>query len=313
MGSLGKDFISMKDITEEEILYILDTAEVMKNVINSRTKKSPYLQGKSIITLFDEKISRNRLSYELAGQYLGANIVEMKAFDKSNDYGNLSDLGRIIDQMGGDFIILRHPMSGSAKFLSENVKASVINAGDGINENPSQALLDILTIRENKKNFKDLKVTIIGDISHSRVTRSNIWGLTKLGAKVSISGPSTLIPDELSDLGVEIFYDPYEAVSDCDVILSLKLQIDRLEGKLLPSVNEYKNIFKIDRAMLSHAKEDVIVMHPGPINRGIEISSEIIDSEKCLVDDQIINGVAVRMALLYLLSMRGGANYEIID
>ncbi|MDR2938790.1 MAG: aspartate carbamoyltransferase catalytic subunit [Clostridiales bacterium] len=300
-----KDFISLKDVSSGEINYILKVAETMKHVIAQKNKRAAILNGKSVITLFGNTLSRNKISYDLAAGYLGANVVEMKLGDEGGDLGNLIDLGRIIDQMGGDFIIIRHPMSGSAKLLAESALACVINAGDGINENPTQSLLDLLTIKEQKGGFKNLKVSIIGDVMHSRVARSNIWALTTLGARVSVIGPPTLIPDFIDSLGVKIFYNAYEGVESADVILSLKLQPERQYGSLMPSTNEYRNLFKIDSEMLSYAKPDVIVMHPGPINRGIEISSQIIGTKNCLIDDQITNGVAVRMALLYLLSMGG--------
>ncbi len=302
---MRKDFVTLRGVESEEIQYILKVAETMKFVISQKNKRALILEGKSVLTLFSDTVSRNRLSYELAAGYLGANVVEMKLGVNNGDFGNLLDLGRIIDQMGCNFIIIRHPMSGSAKLLAENVEASVINAGDGINENPTQSMLDLLTIKEQKGSFENLKVTIIGDVAHSRVSRSNIWALTTLGAKVSVVGPPTLIPDYLEDFGVKVFYNAYEGMEDADVVLALRMQTERQYGSLLPSINEYRNLFKIDQKMLSYAKKDVIVMHPGPINRGIEISSQVIDSKNCLIDDQITNGVAVRMALLYLLSMRG--------
>jgi len=307
-----KDFISMKDITKDEIMGILTTAETMRDIIRKYKKRPAYLRDKTVIMLFDNAMSRNKLAYELAGKYLGANIVDMQV-GNSKDYGSLKDVGRIIDQMGGDFIVLRSPMSGSAKFLAENVSAGVINAGDGVNENPPQALLDLLTIKDIKGSFEGLKVTIVGNIINSRVARSNIWALSKLGAKVSVASAPTLISDNLSEIGVNVHYDILKAVEDCDVILSLRMDFENDEEKLIPSINEYKKLFGINKRVLSYAKEDVIVMHPGPIRTGIEISGEIIESKHCFFDDQITNGVAVRMALLYLLSVREGVNYEIVD
>lgn len=298
-----KDFISLMDVTAEEIVYILETAETMKYVLGQSNKKAPYLQGKSVILLFYEKSTRAKLSYELAAQYLSANIVDITVSTTHNRYETINDMGRTIDQMGGDFIISRHPMSGSAKFLAERVNASVINAGDGINENPSQALLDLMTIKNQKGSFEGLKVTLVGDVASSRVARSNIWGLIKLGAEVCVAGPPTMLPPDLDKFGVKVFYDAKEAVSGADVIMSLRLQTEKQYGSKLSSLNEYKNFFKIDENLLSYAKKDAIVMHPGSPNRGIEISSDVIESTRCLLDDQITNGVAVRMALLYLLSI----------
>ncbi|WP_250278486.1 aspartate carbamoyltransferase catalytic subunit [[Clostridium] colinum] len=301
-----KDFISLMDISAEEILHILDTAETMKHVIGKKNKKSPYLEGKSVIVLFYEKSVRAKLSYELAAQYLSANIVDILVSESNNRYENLYEMGRTIDQMGADFIICRHPMSGSAKFMAENVSASVINAGDGINENPSQALLDLMTIKNMKGSFKGLKVAIIGDVESSRVTRSNIWGLLKLGADVCVSGPPTMIPPQLEKFGVKVYYNPKEAVKDADVIMTLRLQDEKSYGSKLSSFNEYKSFFKLDETLLSYANKDAIVMHPGRPHKSIEISTSILESTRVLMDDQITNGVAVRMALLYLLSLGMG-------
>lgn len=301
-----KDFISMMDLSEEEILYILDTAETMKHVLSQKNKKAPYLQGKSVIILFYEKSVRAKLSYELAAQYLSADIVDITVSENQELFESINDMGRTIDQMGGDFIICRHPMSGSAKFLAEKVQASVINAGDGINENPSQALLDMLTIKNIKGSLKGLKIAIVGDVAGSRVTRSNIWGFIKLGVQVCVSGPPTMIPPKLDRFGVKVYYDVKEAVKDADVVMSLRLQPEKNYGSKLASHNEYKNMFKLDEGVIACAKPDAIVMHPGSPNRGIEIASEIIDSGRCIIDDQITNGVAVRMALMYLLSMGRG-------
>lgn len=304
-----KDLISIKDLSEEEILYILTTAETMKLTINQKRKPS-YLQGKTVIKLFNNKGSRNELSFELATKYLGGNLVDMET--NKGDYSNILDIGTVIDQMGGDFVIIKSPMSGSAKLIAEHINASVINAGDGYNENPSQSLLDLFTIKTQKGYFKNLKVAIIGDIIHSGVTKSNIWGLLTLGAHVSLASTPTLIPKHIEKLGVSIYYNPFDAVKDCDVILSLKIDSKANNfTKLIPSLNEYKHFFKIDSKLMSYAKEDAIIMHPGPIDRGIEISSEIIDSSRCIIDDQISTGIAVRMAILYLLSIKGGVNYEI--
>ncbi|MDR1560110.1 MAG: aspartate carbamoyltransferase catalytic subunit [Clostridiales bacterium] len=298
-----KDFISLKEISAEEILYILNTAETMKIVLSQANKKAPHLRGKSVILMFYEKSTRARMSYELAAQYLSANIVDLTLAYALGEAGNLIDMGNLIDQMGADFIVIRHPMSGSARLLAEYARAGVINAGDGLNENPSQSMLDLMTIKTQKGGFEGLKVTIVGDIAHSRVTHSNIWALMKLGTEVTLTGPTTLIPDEWAEFGPRITYNAADAVRGADVIMVVKAREMENLGQYLPSMNEYRNLFKIDERLMKLAKPDAIVMHPGPISRGIELSSQVIDSPQCLSNDQIANGVAVRMALLYLLSL----------
>lgn len=301
-----KDFFGLKDLSADEIRYILSTAETMKYVLNQKNKKSPHLQGKSVIILFYESSSRAKLSYELAAQHLSANVVDMTDSANLAHKETLQDMGQLIDQMGADFIILRHPMAGAARLLAENVEASVINAGDGFNENPGQSLLDLMTIKERKGDFKNLKVAIVGDLIHSRVSKSNIWGLTKLGAHVCVSGPPTLLPTDIEKFGVNVYYDAREAVKDADVILTTRIRMESRHKDVLPSLNEYKHFFRIDENLLKYAKKDAIVMHPGPIQRGIEISSKVIDGEQCIINDQIANSVAVRMAMFYILSQIGG-------
>lgn len=305
---LKKDFLGLRDITSEEINYILSTAETMKYILNQKNKKSPHLQGKTVVTLFYEASSRSLLSFELAAQYLSANVVDINVCKTLTRGESLKDTGNLIEQMGTDFIIIRHPMSGAAKLLAETVNASVINSGDGSNENPSQALLDLMTIREKKRHFEKLKIAIVGDIAHNRVAKSNIWGLLKLGADVWVAGPPTLIPAELESLGVKVCYSVSEAVEEADVIMSVRLQVEKQDRNLLPSLNEYKKLFMIDKKRLGYAKKDAIVMHAGPVNRGVEISSEVLDGDQCLINDQIFNGVAIRMALMYLLSKKGGSS-----
>lgn len=297
---MEKDFISLRDISRDEILTILSTAETMKYVMRQKSKKAPHLQGKTVILLFFDKNTRAMLSYQLAAQYLSANVVDMSV--DSGSVGGLIELGKMIDQMGGDIIVIRPLFSGEAKLLAENVSARVINAGDGLNENPSQSLIDLMTIKSQKGTFEGLKVTFVGDITHSRVTRSNIWALMKLGAEVTLAGPPTLVPDEWNHYGLRILYNVCEAVTDADVIMALRMRPEEKYSRLMPSYNEYKSFFKITERVLAYAKKDAIVMHPGPINRGIEISSKVITSPQMLVNDQIANGVAVRMALFYLLS-----------
>ena len=290
----------MSDVSREEILMILKTAESMKFVMKQKNKKAPHLQGKTVILLFYEQSIRASLSYQMAAAYLSAHVADM-SFDAER-VGDLSEMGQIIDQMGGDFIIIRHTMSGSAKWLAQQVKARVINAGDGFNENPSQSLLDLMTIKTLKGGFEGLKITFVGDVLHSRVTRSNIWALMKLGADLTLAGPPTLVPDEWSSYGIKILYDAAEAVSGADVIMALRMRGEHEYGSLLSSYNEYKSFFEVDENILRYAKKDAIVIHPGPINRGIEVSAHVAESNQCIVDDLIANGVAVRMALFYLLT-----------
>ena len=308
-----KDFLGLRDLTAEELEYMLKTAETMKFVIGQKNKKVPHLQGKSVIILFYDSSARAKLSYELAAQHLSANVVDMMATPASENRERLQDMGQLIDQMGADFIILRHPMSGAARLLADSVEASVINAGDGYNENPGQSLLDLLTIKERKGGFDGLKVAIIGDIAHSRVAKSNIWGLLKLGAQVCVTGPSTLIPAGLESFGVKICYEPAEAVDGADVILSTRIAAQLKSENLIPSLDEYRSMFLIDEDMLKYAKKDAIVMHPGQIQRGVEIATSIVNSRQCIVNDQIANSVAVRMAMLYILSQIGGGLSEAFD
>ena len=302
-----KDFFGLRDMTADDIRYILGTAETMKYIMNQKSKKAPHLQGKSVIMLFYEQSARAKLAYELAAQHLSATVIDMTNSVHSIEMESLQDMGQLIDQMGADFIILRHPMAGAPKLLADCVNASVINAGDGFNENPGQSLLDLLTIKEQKGSFEGLKVAIIGDLLHSRVSKSNIWGLTKLGAEVSVSGPSTLMLPEIEKFGVNVCYDAREAVNNADVILTTRMRMETLDKFFLPSLDEYKKLFRVDEKLLKYAKKDAIVMHPGPIQRGIEISPGVIDSKQCIINDQIANSVAVRMAMFYILSQVGGA------
>ncbi len=302
-----KDFFGLRDMSAEDIRYILGTAETMKYILNQKDRKTPHLQGKSVIMLFYEQSARAKLAYELAAQHLGASVIDMTNSVHSIQKESLQDMGQLIDQMGADFIILRHSMAGAPKLLASCVEASVINAGDGFNENPGQSLLDLLTIREQKGDFAGLKVAIIGDLLHSRVSKSNIWGLTKLGAEVCVSGPPTLLLPDIEKFGVRLYYDARETVNNADVILTTRMRMEKQDKTLLPSLDEYKRFFRIDETLLRYAKKDAIVMHPGPIQKGIEISPGVVDSRQCIINDQIANSVAVRMAMLYILSQVGGA------
>ncbi len=313
MNLKSKDLLGLKDISKEEIEYILATAKTMKYIITSNNKKTPHLQGKSVITLFYENSTRTRLSFELASKYMGASAANISASSSSVSKGEtLIDTGKTIDAMGSDIIIIRHPMSGAPHLLAKNVKASVINAGDGTNEHPTQALLDMFTMTEKKGSLEGKRVAIIGDILHSRVARSNIWGLTKMGAEVCVAGPATLIPPGLEHLGVKVYTTVQEAMIDADIVMGLRIQLERQKKGLFPSIREYSRFFGIDDKRLKLAKEDALVMHPGPVNRGVELSSAVMDGDQSAINEQVTNGVAIRMALLYLLTRRG-SNSEIID
>jgi len=311
MNLKSKDLLGLRDITAEEIEYILNTAKTMKYILSSNNKKTAHLQGKSIITLFYENSTRTRLSFELAAKYMGGNAANISASSSSVQKGEtLIDTGKTIDSMGSDVIIMRHPMSGAPHLLAKNVKSSVINAGDGMNEHPTQALLDMFTMVEKKGSLKGLKVAIIGDILHSRVARSNIWGLTKMGAEVNVSGPATLIPPGMEKLGVNVFSTVQEAILDADVVMGLRIQLERQKKGLFPSIREYSRFFGLDEKRLKLAREDALVMHPGPVNRGVELSSAVMDGEQSAINEQVTNGVAIRMALLYLLTRRNAMESE---
>lgn len=302
-----KHFLDLKTLTEQEIQYILNSAQKMKYILTSnKSCLTPHLKGKTVATLFHEESSRSKLSYELAAMNLSAKVINLQTTKQFTKGESLKDVGRYVDQIGADFIVMRHPLAGSPHYLSKYVNASIINAGDGLNENPSQSLIDLMTILEMKNKFNGLKVVIIGDIMHNRVAKSNIWALKKLGADISIVGPTTLIPKGLASSGVKVFNTVADAVIDADVIMTLRMQEKSKAEDLIPSSNEYKKLYKLDVQRLSYAKDDVIVMHPGPINRGIEISSEVIDGDSSIIDKQQVNGVAVRMALFHILSRSGG-------
>lgn len=306
MNLRSKDLLGLKDLTAEEIEYILDTAKTMKYIITSNSKRTPHLQGKSIVTLFYENSTRTRLSFELASKYMSSSSANISSSGSSIAKGEtLIDTGKTIDMMGTDVIVIRHPQSGAPHLLARHVNASVINAGDGMNEHPTQALLDMFTMREKKGSLKGLKVAVLGDIYHSRVARSNIWGLTKMGAEVSLAGPATLLPPEIERTGAKVYSTIHEALIDADVVMSLRLQLERQKKALFPSVREYSRFFGLDDNRLQLAKKDALIMHPGPVNRGVELTSSVADSESSVINEQVTNGVAVRMALLYLLTRRG--------
>ncbi len=305
-----KDLIELETLTREEIELILDTAIPMKDVFTRTVKKTPPLRGKTVVNLFYEPSTRTRISFELAAKRLSADTINIAAKASSIEKGeSLIDTGRTVQALGADIIIMRHPHSGAPHLLSKHVKCSIINAGDGTHEHPTQGLLDMYTIREKKGRIKGLKVGIVGDILHSRVARSNIWGLTKLGAEVCVIAPATLIPRDIEKLGVSVYHRPEEIIGELDVINILRIQKERQKELLFPSLEEYSFVFGVDSTKLAGAKKDLLIMHPGPMNRGIEISSDVADSPNSVVDQQVTNGVAVRMAVLYLLS--GGKDENI--
>ncbi|NLX63200.1 MAG: aspartate carbamoyltransferase catalytic subunit [Clostridiaceae bacterium] len=301
----SKDFLGLENVSAEEISYILETAKEMKKTVKSSMKKVNYLQGRSVVTLFYENSTRTRVSFELAAKYMGAQAVNVSVASSSVAKGEtLIDTGRTLEAMGTDIVIIRHPQAGAPHLLAKNISASVINAGDGMHEHPTQALLDMMTIMEAFGTLSGLKVVIIGDIYHSRVARSNIIGLTKMGAQVNLFAPSTLLPTGIEKLGAKVFTNIYDAVADCDVVMGLRIQLERQKKCLFPSINEYARFFGINPENIRGAKKNALWMHPGPVNRGVEMTSVIIDADNSVINKQVTNGVAVRMALLYLLTGR---------
>jgi aspartate carbamoyltransferase catalytic subunit len=299
----SKDLLGLRDATQEEIHEILNTADLMKVVITSNNKKTPHLQGKSIITLFYENSTRTRMSFELACKYMSGTASSVSASTSSVSKGEtLIDTARTLDVMGTDVLIMRHPMTGSPHLMAKNVRAAVINAGDGINEHPTQALLDMYTMKERFGAIKGLRAAIVGDVRHSRVARSNIYGLTKMGASVVLAGPPTLLPPELDKLGVEITDRVDEAVKGADVVMGLRIQLERQKKGLFPTVREYHKYFGLTEERVAMAKPHALVMHPGPVNRGVEISTATMNLPDAKIDEQVTNGVAVRMALLFMMT-----------
>jgi len=297
-----KDLLGIKQLEPEEINLILETAETFKEISTRPIKKVPTLRGRTIVHLFYEPSTRTRTSFEIAAKRLSADTFNISASTSSIVKGEtLLDTARNLEAMNPDVIVLRHSAAGAPHLLARHVQASVINAGDGMHEHPTQALLDLLTIKDKKETISGQTVAIIGDIAHSRVARSNIWALTKMGARVLVAGPTTMIPHHLDKLGVEVFYRPEDVIPEADVIMMLRIQLERQGQMLLPSLREYARVFGLNEDKLSRAKPDVLIMHPGPINRGVEISPAVADGPYSVILDQVNNGVAVRMALLYLL------------
>ncbi|HHT85087.1 MAG: aspartate carbamoyltransferase catalytic subunit [Bacillota bacterium] len=302
MSLRGNDLLSLREMSPEDMELVLSTARSLKEILSRPIKKVPTLRGKVVCTLFYEPSTRTKTSFELAARYMSADAVSFSSASSSVKKGeSLADTARNLTMMGIDLAIMRHSVSGSCHFLAKVLDIPVVNAGDGMNEHPTQALLDIFTILDYKSRIRGLKVAIIGDILHSRVARSNIFGLTKMGAEVCVAGPSTLLPPDIERLGVKAYTRPEEAIEGADVVYVLRLQLERQAKSLFPSKREYRDFFGIDRHRLSYAKDDAIVMHPGPMNRGVEITTDIADSPRSVILDQVTSGVAVRMAILYLI------------
>ena len=301
-----KDLIHLSDLTVEEIWQVLDTAREMKQVLTRDDKKHPVLRGRSVINLFYENSTRTRSSFEFAGKYLGADVVNINTSSSSVMKGeSLKDTALTLDRMAPDVIVMRHGCSGAHEILARHVKARVINAGDGAHQHPTQSLLDLLTIVEHKQSLEGLKIAIVGDILHSRVARSDLWGFQALGAEVTLCAPPTLMPAKVAQLGVKVTYNMDEAVRDADVIVMLRIQLERQKSGMFPSIREYAAFYGLNAQRLQLAKPDCLVMHPSPITRGVEITPEVADGVQAVIEEQVNNGLAVRMALL---SIMGGVS-----
>ena len=302
-GALGKDLLALEPLSADQIRLILDTAEPFKEISERAIKKVPTLRGATIVNLFFEASTRTRISFEFAEKRLSADTVNVAASGSSVSKGEtLVDTARNLEAMRIDMVVIRHGASGAAQFLADRIESNVINAGDGTHEHPTQGLLDLLTIRDHFKKFEGLKVCICGDVLHSRVARSNLWGLKKLGAEVAVCGPRSLLPNAIDELGVTVFDRIEDAIQWSDALNILRLQLERMEGGYIPSLREYNRVFGVTRERLDRAPRDVLILHPGPMNRGVEIDSDVADGPHSVILDQVTNGVAIRMAVLYLLA-----------
>lgn len=306
-----KDLLGLRDVSREEILEILDTAIPMKDIISREIKKVPTLRGRSMATLFFENSTRTKSSFELAAKYLSADCTNLAVSTSSVQKGEtLIDTAKTLEVMGIELFVMRHGASGAPHFLGKHTKARIVNAGDGMNEHPTQGLLDMYTMRDKKGDLSNLTVTILGDVAHSRVARSNIWGLTKFGTKVRVVAPETLIPVELKKMGIEVYTDVDKALKGADVVNVLRLQKERQASGLLPSLMEYNKFWGLTEKRLDLLGNDAIIMHPGPMNRGVEIMPEVYENKNSVVDEQVTNGVAIRMAVLFLM-MGGKVNEDL--
>ena len=299
----SKDLLGLRESTAEEITLILDTAEEFKRAVKSGKKSFDLLKGKTLVTLFYENSTRTRSSFELAGKYLGATEINISASSSSVQKGEtLIDTGKTLQALATDFIAIRHPMGGAPHLLAKTVGCSVLNGGDGMNEHPTQALLDMLSIREEFGSLKGLKVAILGDIKHSRVAKSNLFGLTKMGAEVWVYAPRTLIPKGFDELGAHIATSREQCVDGAQAVMGLRIQLERQSGGLFPSLSEYSRFYGVNDEVMKHADKRAIVVHPGPVNRGVELTPKLIDGESSRIEDQVTSGLSVRMAALKLLS-----------
>ena len=305
-STLGKDLLGLEPLSSEQIRLILDTAEPFKEISERAIKKVPTLRGSTIVNLFFEASTRTRVSFEFAEKRLSADTVNVAASGSSVSKGEtLVDTARNLEAMRIDMVVIRHGASGAAHFLAERIESNVINAGDGTHEHPTQGLLDLLTLRDHFGSLEGRRVCICGDVLHSRVARSNIWGLKKLGAEVGVCGPRSLLPNAVSELGVEVFDRIEAAIEWAEALNVLRLQLERMQGGYIPSLREYNRVFGVTRERLDRAPRDLLILHPGPMNRGVEIDSDVADGPHSVILEQVTNGVAVRMAVLYLLA--GGA------
>jgi aspartate carbamoyltransferase catalytic subunit len=301
--SLGKDLVGLEHLDADQITTILDTAEPFKEISERAIKKVPMLRGKTIVNLFFEPSTRTRISFEFAEKRLSADTVNITTTGSSVVKGEtLVDTARNLEAMRIDMVVMRHSSSGAAKFLAERIPSNVINAGDGRHEHPTQGLLDILTIRDRLGKISGTRVCIVGDVLHSRVARSNIWGLLKLGAEVAVCAPRTLLPANIEELGVQVFTRIEQAIEWAQVLNVLRLQLERMHAGYVPSLREYNRVFGVSRERVERAPRDLVILHPGPMNRGVEIDSDVADGPHSVILGQVTNGVAVRMAVLYLLA-----------
>jgi len=302
-GALGKDLLGLEDLSGDQIRLVLDTAEPFKEISERAIKKVPTLRGSTIVNLFFEASTRTRVSFEFAEKRLSADTVNVASSGSSVSKGEtLVDTARNLEAMRIDMVVIRHGASGAARFLAERIESNVINAGDGTHEHPTQGLLDMLTLRDNFGHLDGIKVAICGDVLHSRVARSNIWGLRKMGAEVAVCGPRSLLPNAIGEFGVTVFDHIEDAIQWADALNVLRLQLERMHSGYIPSLREYNRVFGVSRERLERAPKDLLILHPGPMNRGVEIDSDVADGPHSVILDQVTNGVAVRMAVLYLLA-----------
>jgi aspartate carbamoyltransferase catalytic subunit len=300
---LGKDLLALEPLTADQIRLILDTAEPFKEISERAIKKVPTLRGQTVVNLFFEASTRTRVSFEFAEKRMSADTVSISSSGSSVQKGEtLVDTARNLEAMRIDMVVIRHGASGAAQFLAERIESNVINAGDGTHEHPTQGLLDLLTLRDHFHQLEGRRVCIVGDVLHSRVARSNIWGLKKLGAEVGVCGPRSLLPSAIAELGVTVFDRVEAAIEWADALNVLRLQLERMQAGFIPSLREYNRVFGVTRERLERAPRDLLVLHPGPMNRGVEIDSDVADGPHSVILEQVTNGVAVRMAVLYLLA-----------